>query len=97
MLILHNKENVSQQARGGRAFCADDCGTWSNNASCKTHHYIVENNNLEYVDKKDGQYVKYNKSKRVPIAPQPDSTNIIVFKRYYISLKQVHSRKEKDN
>jgi hypothetical protein len=67
----------------------------SSKASHKTHHYIVEENNLDYVDKKDGQYVKYSRGKRVPNEPQPDSANIIVFKRYYISLKRNPSFKKR--
>ena len=95
LFVLNNEANVSRQARGGRAFYADDCGVWSNKASCKTNHYILKGNNLDYVDKKDGLYLKYNKDKRVPIEPQPDSSNIIVFKRYYISLKRDPSFKKR--
>lgn len=46
------------------------------------------------MDKKDGQYVKYTKGKRVPVDPQPES-NLIVFKRYYITLKRDSSYKRR--
>ena len=42
LFVLNNEANVSRQARGGRAFYADDCGVWSNKAFCKTNHYILK-------------------------------------------------------
>ena len=53
----------------------------------KQYTCVSEEGGLEYVDKKDGQYLKYTKGKRVHVEPQPVN-NIIVFKRYYIALKR---------
>ena len=95
LFVLDNEENATWQASGQRACYADDCGTWSGKASSKTHHYIMsEENDLAYVDKKDGQFVKFTKGERVVVDPQPVN-NVIVFKRYYISLKRDPSFKRR--
>ena len=89
LFVVDNNDNTDRQAKGKRPMYVDDCGIWSDKASCKTHHYIIsEDGCLEYVDKKNGQYVKFVKGQRVAVEPQPAADNIIVFKRYYISLKR---------
>lgn len=63
--VLENEENLTQKATGNRVCYVDDCGAWSRRGSCKTHHYIMTEDKLYYVDKKDSQYVKFVKGKRV--------------------------------
>ena len=87
--VLENETNLTRKGVGKRACYVDDCGAWSRSGSCKTHHYILsEGKRLHYVDKKDGNYVKFVKGKRVVIEPQPEVDEIVVFQRYYISLKR---------
>lgn len=95
LFVLENEDNTARQANGQRAVYVDDCGTWSGKVSCKTHHYIIsEGRRLEYVDKKDRQYVRFTKGKRIPVVPQP-LVNVIEFKRYYMSLKRDASFKRR--
>ena len=87
--VVDNNDNTDRQAKGKRPMYVDDCGIWSAKASCKTHHCIIsEEGCLEYVDKKNGQYVQFVKGQRVAVEPQPAEDNTTVFKRYYISLKR---------
>lgn len=68
LFVLENENSKLRQANGKREIYVNDGGAWSDKASCKTHHCIVsEERRLQYVDKKDGPYVKYTKTKRVPI------------------------------
>ena len=70
--VLENENNLVRNANGNRSCYVDDCGAWSSTGSCKTHHYIMaEGKKLDYVDKKNGQYVKSVKGKRIVIDPQP--------------------------
>ena len=92
--VLENENNLIRNANGNRACYVDDCGAWSSTGSCKTHHYTMEEDEkLDYVDKKNGQYVKCVKGKRVVIDPQPPVDKMIVFKRYYTCLKRDSSYK----
>lgn len=87
--VLENENNITRENLGKRACYVDDCGFWSKTGSCKTHHYILTNDRgLDYVDKKDGNYVKFVKSECVLIEPQPDVDEILAFKRYYNSLNR---------
>ena len=87
--LLQNEENITRRGNGKRPCYVDDCGAWSRIASCKTHYYIVkEDNRLDYTEKKEGKYVKCIKCKRIPLEPQPAAEKIIVFKHYYTSLKR---------
>ena len=80
--VLENETNLTRKGVGKRACYVDDCGAWSRSGSCKTHHYILsEGKRLHYVDKKDGNYVKFVKGKRVVIEPQPEVDEIVVFQR----------------
>ncbi len=66
--ILENQCNLTRKNFGKRACYVDDCRAWSRTGSCKTHHYILtEDKRLDYVDKKDGNYFKFVKGKRVLI------------------------------
>ena len=94
--VLENENNLVRNANGNRSCYVDDCGAWSSTGSCKTHHYIMaEDKKLDYVDKKNGQYVKSVKGKRVVIDPQPPVQKVIVFKRYYTCLKRDPSYKRR--
>jgi hypothetical protein len=94
--VLENENNLTRKENGKRACYVDDCGAWSRNGSAKTHHYVLkQHNKLDYVDKKDGKYVRFVKGKRVPIEPQPAADAIIVFKWYYITLKRDPSYKRR--
>ncbi len=94
--VLENENNLTRKDNGKRACYVDDCGAWSRKGSAKTHHYVLKpHNKLDYVDKKDGKYVRFVKGKRVPIEPQPAADEIIVFKRYYIPLKRDPSYKRR--
>ncbi|XP_077870380.1 uncharacterized protein LOC144363917 [Saccoglossus kowalevskii] len=74
----------------------DDCGAWDNKSSGKTHHYIMEGDRLKfYVDLKDGLYCRDVKRKRVPLKPQPNVDDVIVFRRYYIVLKRDSNYKKR--
>ena len=92
--ILENENNLTRKDNGKRACYVDDCSAWSRNGSTKTHHYVLKSHNkLDYVDRKDGEYVKFIKGKRVAIEPQPAANEIIVFRGYYIPLKRDPSYK----
>lgn len=61
--ILENEHNFTRKDFGKLACYVDDCGAWSRTGSCKTRHYILtDDKRLNYVDKKDGDYVKFVKA-----------------------------------
>jgi hypothetical protein len=94
--VLENENNLTRRDNGKRACYVDDCGAWSRNGSTKTHHYVLKSHNkFDYVDRIDGEYVKFIKSKHVAIEPQPAANEIIVFRRYYIPLKRDPSYKRR--
>ncbi len=94
--VLENENNLTRKDNGKRACYVDDCGAWSRKGSATTHHYVLKpHNKLDYVNKKDGKYVRFVKGKRVPIEPQPAADEIIVFKRYYIPLERDPSYKRR--
>jgi hypothetical protein len=54
----------------------------------KTHYFVYNNGQYQYVDLKDGIYSKTVSYKRVSIDPQPDPSSILTLRRMYNSLKR---------
>lgn len=92
--VINNAENVSRKKNQMRAVYVDDCGAWTAQ-SCKTHHYIIKGDKLCYVDLKNGVFCQCVKKQFVPVDPEPSDEDIIVFKRYYLSLKRQTSYRKR--
>ncbi|XP_064102293.1 uncharacterized protein LOC135212631 [Macrobrachium nipponense] len=86
--LLNNEINMARRGKGKLCRYLDDCGAWSVNASCKSHHYVIRGEQLDNVDLKAGLYCKELKGLKVPLDPQPSDDELITFKRYYVSLKR---------
>ncbi|XP_071958450.1 uncharacterized protein [Antedon mediterranea] len=92
--LLDNSVNISRWANGQRSQYKDDCN-WSTKTSSNRHYYVLVDDHLSYVDKKDGLFCKDVNHKRIPIEPQPEEDSIILFRRYYATHKDLLSFKKK--
>ena len=86
--LLNNAPNILRRGKGKMCRYMDDCGAWTVNASCKSHHYVIRGEQLDSVELRDGSYCKELKGVKVPLSPQPSEDELITFKRYYVSLKR---------
>jgi hypothetical protein len=53
--VIDNDENGRRTAQGKNRKFIDDCGVWKS-ASLKTHYFVYNNGQYQYVDLKDGIY-----------------------------------------
>jgi hypothetical protein len=87
--VVDNEVNVENRKNGKKSEFWDDCGAWKN-ASTPSSTFIVINNKLTSIVKKQGLYCiemqLNNKRQYIPIEPQPDNNSILVVHRLYQTL-----------
>ena len=91
-MLVDNKRNVERVKQNKKSKFYDDCGVWMSQKgrTVKSYYYLVEGNLVCCELKKDQYCVRKRKNGKtswVPLDPQPEPENIVVFTKYYATLK----------
>ena len=86
-IIINNDENVKRNQNGKVRKFVDDCGVYES-GSIKTHYFVKDGDNFQYVDLKAGVFYETISRKRVVMEPQPTKDEIVRIRRLYNKLKR---------
>ena len=66
-----------------------------NSGSTKKHHCIYQGGSLVYTELENNVFLKYSGGKNLPINPQPKTDDILILRKYYVTLKRAAEYKER--
>ena len=69
----------------------DNCSVWeTTSTSLKTTFFVrEENGTLKFCEKKkDGKFYREDRKKNILLDPQPNESNLVELKRYYVKLQR---------
>ena len=93
-MLVDNSRNLPRIQSKKKCDFFDDCGIWEfSKGNTVKAHYLIGNDFLTYVERKDGKYCirrrrKGSAASWEPLDPQPEEECVLIVSRYYATLKR---------